>query len=220
MSENGPTQPLDGVRVVELTDGVAGAYAGRAPFQLGKPVGAIVGPYTIESVEYQAVSVTTNKAAQEAVRGFGQAPTNYAIETAIDRVAAAVGVDRVEVRRRNYIRADQFPYRIPSGMVVDTHVTRLSRKLDLAIEEDPVKIEAELTRLFHKRSWIDLSHRLILHGRYVCKAKSPRCGRCPLNEICARAETKREVRSWKTRAAWEKALVESKGQVDELPSGR
>ncbi|MDB5565247.1 MAG: aldehyde oxidase, partial [Tardiphaga sp.] len=65
----------------------AGAYAGRAPFQLGKPIGAIVGPYKIESVQYRAQSVTTNKAVQEAVRGFGQAPTNYAIETAIDKVA-------------------------------------------------------------------------------------------------------------------------------------
>ena len=70
----------------------AGAYAGRAPFQLGKPIGAIVGPYKIESVQYRAQSVTTNKAMQEAVRGFGQAPTNYAIETAIDKVAAAVGL--------------------------------------------------------------------------------------------------------------------------------
>ena len=68
----------------------AGAYAGRAPFQLGKPIGAIVGPYRIESVQYRAQSVTTNKAVQEAVRGFGQAPTNYAIETAIDKVAAAI----------------------------------------------------------------------------------------------------------------------------------
>src|ERR1700733_1967719 len=97
-----------------------GAYAGRAPFQLGKPIGAIVGPYTIESVKYQAQSVTSNKAVQEAVRGFGQAPTNYAIETAIDKVAAAVGLERIEVRRRNFIRKDQFPYLIPSGTHYDS----------------------------------------------------------------------------------------------------
>jgi 2-furoyl-CoA dehydrogenase large subunit len=97
-----------------------GAYAGRAPFQLGKPVGAIVGPYRIESVKYQALSVMTNKAAQEAVRGFGQSPTNYAIETAIDKVAAAVGLDRVEVRRRNFIRREEFPYLIPSGTRYDS----------------------------------------------------------------------------------------------------
>ena len=61
------------------------------------------------------MSVTTNKAAQEAVRGFGQAPTNYAIETAIDNVAEALGLDRIEVRRRNFIRKEEFPYLIPSG---------------------------------------------------------------------------------------------------------
>ncbi len=98
----------------------AGAYAGRAPFQLGKPIGAIVGPYRIESVQYRAISVTSNKAAQEAVRGFGQSPTNYAIETAIDRVAAAVGLDRIEIRRRNFIRKDAFPYLIPSGTRYDS----------------------------------------------------------------------------------------------------
>ena len=97
-----------------------GAYAGRAPFQLGKPIGAIVGPYKIESVRYHAMSVTTNKAVQEAVRGFGQAPTNYAIETAIDKVAGALKLDRLEVRRRNFIRCEEFPYLIPSGTRYDS----------------------------------------------------------------------------------------------------
>ncbi|ARQ02663.1 xanthine dehydrogenase family protein molybdopterin-binding subunit [Pseudorhodoplanes sinuspersici] len=97
-----------------------GGYAGRSPFQLGKPIGAIVGPYKIESVQYRAIATLSNKAAQEAVRGFGQAPTNYAIETAIDKVAAAVGLDRIEVRRRNFIRSDEFPYLIPSGTHYDS----------------------------------------------------------------------------------------------------
>jgi len=97
-----------------------GAYAGRSPFQLGKPIGAIVGPYRIESVQYRAIAVTSNKAAQEAVRGFGQAPTNYAIETAIDKVAAALGLDRIDVRRRNFIRHEEFPYLIPSGTRYDS----------------------------------------------------------------------------------------------------
>ena len=100
-----------------------GAYAGRSPFQLGKPIGAIVGPYKIESVQYRALSVTTNKAAQEAVRGFGQAPTNYAIETAIDKVAAALGLDRIEMRRRNFIRNEEFPYLIPERHAATTAAT-------------------------------------------------------------------------------------------------
>jgi 2-furoyl-CoA dehydrogenase large subunit len=97
-----------------------GAYAGRSPFQLGKPIGAIVGPYRINSVQYQAIAVTSNKTTQEAVRAFGQSPTNYAIELAIEEVAKHRGIDRLEVRRVNLIRADQFPYRIPSGTSYDS----------------------------------------------------------------------------------------------------
>jgi 2-furoyl-CoA dehydrogenase large subunit len=97
-----------------------GAYAGRSPLQLGKPVGAIVGPYRITSVEYEPISVLTNKTAQEAVRGFGQAPTNYAIETAIDRVAGYLKMDRVELRKKNFIAKEQFPYLIPSGSTYDS----------------------------------------------------------------------------------------------------
>jgi 2-furoyl-CoA dehydrogenase large subunit len=97
-----------------------GAYAGRSPFQLGKPIGAIVGPYRIRSVQYRAVAVTSNKTVQEAVRAFGQSPTNYAIERAMDEVAAHRGLDRLEVRRRNLIRADEFPYLIPSGTTYDS----------------------------------------------------------------------------------------------------
>ncbi|WP_375304527.1 xanthine dehydrogenase family protein molybdopterin-binding subunit [Bradyrhizobium sp. A11] len=111
-----------------------GAYAGRSPFQLGKPIGAIVGPYKIKSVRYRAQAVMSNKAAQEAVRGFGQAPTNYAIETAIDKVASVLGLDRIEVRRRNFIRKDEFPYLIPSGTRYDSgdYHTVVAKVLDHA----------------------------------------------------------------------------------------
>jgi 2-furoyl-CoA dehydrogenase large subunit len=97
-----------------------GAYAGRSPFQLGKPISAIVGPYRIKSVQYRAIAVTSNKTVQEAVRAFGQSPTNYAIERAVDEVARHRGLDRVEVRRRNLIRTDEFPYLIPSGTTYDS----------------------------------------------------------------------------------------------------
>jgi 2-furoyl-CoA dehydrogenase large subunit len=123
-----------------------GAYAGRAPFQLGKPIGAIVGPYKIQSVEYRAQSVTTNKAVQEAVRGFGQSPTNYAIEAAIDKVAAALNLDRVEVRRRNFIRKEEFPYLIPSGTRYDSgdYHTVVDKVLD---HVDFAALQAERDRL-------------------------------------------------------------------------
>jgi len=97
-----------------------GAYSGRSPLQLGKPVGAIVGPYRIQSVEYEAIAVLTNKTPQEAVRGFGQSPTNYAIETGIDKVARFLKMDLVELRRRNLIAKNEFPYLIPSGTHYDS----------------------------------------------------------------------------------------------------
>ena len=97
-----------------------GAYAGRSPFQLGKPIGAIVGPYKIKSVQYQAIAVLSNKTVQEAVRAFGQGPTNLAIERMMDEVANSLGLDRLEVRRRNFIRHDEFPYLIPSGTAYDS----------------------------------------------------------------------------------------------------
>src|SRR5256712_7228021 len=97
-----------------------GAYAGRSPFQLGKPVTAICGPYAIGAIEYEPTSVMTNKTPQEAVRGFGQSPTNFAIERAIDRVARHLGMDRIELRKRNFIRNDQFPYTIASGSTYDS----------------------------------------------------------------------------------------------------
>jgi 2-furoyl-CoA dehydrogenase large subunit len=111
-----------------------GAYAGRTPLQLGKPVGAIVGPYRTASVEYHAISVLTNKTPQEAVRGFGQAPTNYAIETGIDKVARYLGIDRVAVRKRNLIAKHEFPYLIPSGTHYDSgdYATVLDKALAAA----------------------------------------------------------------------------------------
>ena len=97
-----------------------GAYAGRSPLQLGKPVSAICGPYRIKAVEYEPTSVMTNKTPQEAVRGFGQSPTNFAIERTIDHIARHLGMDRIELRRKNLLKKEEFPYRIPSGSSYDS----------------------------------------------------------------------------------------------------
>ena len=88
----------------------------------------------INSVSYHAISVTSNKTVQEAVRGFGQAPTNYAIETAMDRVASFLKMDRLALRQRNLIRSDQFPYLIPSGSTYDSgdYHALLEKALELA----------------------------------------------------------------------------------------
>jgi endonuclease-3 len=103
-------------------------------------------------------------------------------------------------------------YGVAAGMVVDTHVTRVSARLGFTTSTDPVQIERDLCELFNRRSWIDMSHRLILHGRYVCIARAPRCGQCPLNEVCPSA-AEEPAGAWTTRAAWERTLVESRGAM-------
>lgn len=77
---------------------------------------------------------------------------------------------------------------IASGVVVDTHVSRLSRRLGLTRNERPDKIEADLMTLLPKSEWINFSHRLIHHGRQVCLARKPRCGICTLADICPSAD--------------------------------
>jgi endonuclease-3 len=72
----------------------------------------------------------------------------------------------------------------PQGIVVDTHVRRLSQRLGLTRHEDPVKIERDLQRLLPSESWGLFPHLLIWHGRRVCLARSPRCEDCVLNDLC------------------------------------
>lgn len=73
---------------------------------------------------------------------------------------------------------------IPSGVVVDTHVNRLTHRLDLARGLNPIVIERELISLLEPSDWIDFSHLLIHHGRAICKARKPRCEVCFLFEVC------------------------------------
>jgi len=80
---------------------------------------------------------------------------------------------------------------IPAGVTVDTHVRRLARRLGLTDLEDPEKIAAELERLLPRDEWIRFSTRLILHGRRVCSARSPRCAECVLGGVCPKVGVKR-----------------------------
>jgi endonuclease III len=75
-------------------------------------------------------------------------------------------------------------YGIPSGIVVDTHVQRLSNRLDLTRNEDPKKIEQDLMQIIPKEKWIEFSHQLIWHGRRVCQARKPKCVECNLESLC------------------------------------
>jgi endonuclease-3 len=71
--------------------------------------------------------------------------------------------------------------------VVDTHVARLSKRMGLTRDTDPVKIERALMPLFPRDEWMMLSHLLIEHGRRICDAKKPKCGECVLADLCPSA---------------------------------
>jgi len=75
-------------------------------------------------------------------------------------------------------------YGIPSGIVVDTHVQRISNRLDLTRNEDPKKIEQDLMQVIPKDRWIQFSHQIIWHGRRVCQARKPKCVECNMESLC------------------------------------
>jgi len=75
-------------------------------------------------------------------------------------------------------------YNIASGIVVDTHVQRISSRLDLTKQTDPVKIEQDLMQIIPRDRWILFSHQIILHGRALCVARKPKCAECKLNPVC------------------------------------
>jgi len=147
---------LRALKIRALDD--VGAYAGRAPLQLGKPVSAICGPYRVAAVEYEPTSVMTNKTPQEAVRGFGQSPTNFALERTLDHVARHLGMDAIELRRKNLIRKDEFPYRIPSGSTYDSgdYHTVLDKAL-AAIDYPALVVERDQARRAGRLAGIGIS---------------------------------------------------------------
>lgn len=149
---------LTGIKITTIDD--EGAYPGRSPAQMGKPVTAIVGPYTIPAVHYHVIGVATNKTSQVAYRGFGQSPTNFVIERAVDMMAQKLGLDRFEIRRRNFIQPDQFPYRIPSGTLYDSG--DYPAVLDLAVKT------ADLSALVEERDRLRREGRLVGIGVATC----------------------------------------------------
>ena len=75
-------------------------------------------------------------------------------------------------------------YGLASGVVVDTHVQRIARRLDLTRENDPKKIERDLMKAIPKEKWILFAHQIIHFGRGICTARNPRCSECKLNPVC------------------------------------
>jgi endonuclease-3 len=112
-------------------------------------------------------------AAALADRHGGRVPADMAQLTALP------GVGR---KTANVVLGNAFG--IDAGIVVDTHVRRLSLRLGLTRQTDPEKVEAELIELVPRGEWTDVAHLLIYHGRAVCRAPTPHCEACVLHDIC------------------------------------
>ena len=101
------------------------------------------------------------------------------VPSTMDQLLTLPGVAR---KTANVVLGNAF--HITSGIVVDTHVSRVSQRLALTKATQPEKIEQDLMKLVPRKEWILFSHSLIMHGRYVCKAPKPDCPNCVLNHIC------------------------------------
>ena len=84
-------------------------------------------------------------------------------------------------------------YGINEGIAVDTHVKRITYRLGLTAQTEPVRVERDLMQLFPRQEWGNLNHRLVLFGRAVCRARSPRCGECEMSAFCPRLEPPRKA---------------------------
>jgi len=102
-----------------------------------------------------------------------------------ERLASLIELPGVGRKTANVVLGVAFGK--PEGVVVDTHVSRLSQRLGWTTESEPAKIEAELMQLFPRKSWDILSHTLIFHGRRVCGAARPLCSTCPVRARCPSA---------------------------------
>ena len=150
------------------------------------PTPAALGAAPQEAVEalVQSTGFFRNKARaiREASRAIaerfdGQVPRD------MDELQSLRGVAR---KTANLVLGTAFG--LPTGIVVDTHAARVAQRLGLTKETDPVKIERDLCALFPREEWVATGHRLVLHGRYTCTARSPRCAECALNELCPSRE--------------------------------
>jgi endonuclease-3 len=101
------------------------------------------------------------------------------VPSTLDELLELPGVAR---KTANVVLGNAFG--ISSGVVVDTHVSRLSQRLGLTVHEQPEKIERDLIELVPQKDWVDFSHLLIYHGRAVCKARKPECASCTLEDLC------------------------------------
>jgi endonuclease-3 len=148
--------------------------------------------------DVEALAAADREALEEAIRstGFYRQKARYIQETAqrlldehggkvpdsMEELLQLTGVAR---KTANVVLGEIFGK--AEGVVVDTHVKRLSQRLAFTEESSPEKVERDLMALLPRELWIEISHLLIFHGRRICEARTPKCGECPVADLCPSA---------------------------------
>lgn len=146
------------------------------------PTAASLADAQTEQMEEMIKSTGFFRNKTKSLIGLGKALVERHHGEVPDSMDALVKLPGVGRKTANVILGNAFSKN--EGVVVDTHVTRLSHRLGLSKQTDPVKIEQDLMPLFPRKDWTLLSHLLIFHGRRVCEARAPKCEACVLNDIC------------------------------------
>ena len=145
-------------------------------FELAKSKQSAVERIVKSTGFFRAKATNLRNMAQKLVEDYdGDVPED------LDKLVALPGIGR---KTANVVLGTWFG--IASGVVVDTHVKRISRLLGLTDSTDPNRIERDLMEVLPRKEWVDFSHRLIHHGRSICVARRPNCEECPLLKACPR----------------------------------
>ena len=135
-------------------------------------------PETLEQ-EVKSTGFYRNKA--RSIRALGAALVERHGGKVPDDLEALIELPGIGRKTANLLRADAFG---KPGLIIDTHQIRLNERLGFTRQDDATRIELELRAWLPERDWTDWSHALTLHGRYTCLARQPRCGECPLTDLC------------------------------------
>ena len=159
-------------RVNEVTPGLFAKYPTPQDFAAARQEVLAADIHSTGFFNNKAKSIIG--AANKIIHDFGGE-----IPRTIEELASVPGAGR---KTANVVLGTVFG--IASGVVVDTHVQRLSNRLDLTTNQDPVKIEQDLMKIIPQSRWILFSHQMIHHGRGLCVARKPKCAECKLSPLC------------------------------------
>ena len=159
-------------RVNEVTPGLFAKYPTPRDFAAVRP--EVLAQHIRSTGFFNNKAKSIVGAAQKVLRDFGGK-----VPKTMEEMLSIPGV-----ARKTANVALGTAYGIPAGVVVDTHVQRVSRRLDLTKQSDPVKIEQDLMKIIPQDRWILFSHQMIQHGRALCPARKPRCAECLLDPVC------------------------------------